>query len=271
MTGSGTQASPYIVTDWNELAQVFPTAQYIELGNDIQAPDLTTNITAGYLVSFDGKGHSIAGLYNASGYALTFNKSSGGYFNLSIKNINFYNINCQGDGFIHINGTNDGGYINLQNAVFSGDLLCNNMLDIMTRHSVSATGVGGYIHTNAPAFKIAATGSNAHLAHGKFTLNYGNIEPLLTNSVIGSALADNVEFIIRAPENGKIYFAKCQYCSFIGNGNIKITSNSGVNVIADTLNLDENSTGDNHILTIADMKNVQVLYDLGFPVSGVVS
>lgn len=270
MTGNGTQASPYIVTDWNELAQVFPTAQYIELGNDIQAPDLSTNITARYLVSLDGKGHSIAGLYNASGYALTFNKSGGGYFNLSIKNINFYNINCQGDGFIHINGTNDGGYINLQDAVFSGDLLCNNMLNIATWHHVSATSVGGYIHTNASAFKIATTGANAYLTHGKFTLDYGNIEPSLTNSVIDPALADNVDFIIRAPENGGVYFANCRYCSFIGNGNIKIASNSGVNVVADTLSLDENSTGDNHILPISDIKNVQVLYDLGFPASGVI-
>ena len=270
MTGNGTQASPYVVISWAELAQVFPTAQYIELGNDIQAPDLATSITAGYLVSLDGKGHSIAGLYNASGYALTFNKSGSGYFNLNIKNIQFNNINCQGDGFIQINGTNDGGYISLQNTVFSGDLLCGNMLNIATWHHVSATSVGGYIHTNAPAFKIATTGTYAHLTHGKFTLDYGSIEPSSTNSVIGSALADNVDFIIQAPESGKIYFANCRYCSFIGNGNIKIASNSGVNVIADTLNLDGNSTGDNHVLPTADIKNVQILYNLGFPASGVV-
>lgn len=271
MIGNGTQASPYIVTDWNEFAQVFPTAQYIELGNDIQAPDLTTNIAAGYLVSLDGKGHSIAGLYNASGYALTFNKSSGGYFNLSIKNINFSNINCQGDGFVAIGGTNDGGTVSLQNVVFNGDLLCSKILNIATWHYVSAMSVGGYIHTNASAFKIAATGNYANLTHCKFTLDYGDVEPFSTNSVIGNMLADNAEFNIRAPENGKIYFGNCRYCSFIGNGNIKILSSSGVNIIADTLNLDESSSGDNHVLPTADIKNVQVLYDLGFPVSGVVS
>ena len=270
MTGNGTQASPYVVGTWTELAQVFPTAQYIELGNDIQAPDLSTSITAGYLVSFDGKGHSITGVYNASGYALTFNKSSGGYFNLSIKNINFSNINCQGDGFINIGGTNDGGYIALQNVVFSGDLLCSKMLNVSSWHHVSATSVGGYIHTNAPAFKIAATGNYANLTHCKFTLDYGDAEPSPTNSVIGNMLADNAEFNIRAPENGKIYFGNCRYCSFIGNGNIKISSSSGVNIIADTLNLDENSTGDNHVLPISDIKNVQVLYNLGFPASGVI-
>lgn len=270
MTGSGTQADPYVVGTWDELAQVFPTAQYIELANDIQAPDLSTSITGRYLVSLDGKGHSIAGLYNASGYAMTFNATSDGYFNLNIKNIQFNNINCQGNGFIRMEGTIDRGYLSLQNAVFSGDLLCNNMLYISTWNQVSATSVGGYIHTNAPAFKIATTGANACLAHGKFTLDYGDIEPSLTNSVIGSALADNIEFIIRAPENGGLYFANCRYCSFIGSGNIKIASKSGVNVIADTLNLDENSTGDNHVLPIADIKNVQVLYNLGFPASGVI-
>lgn len=270
MTGSGTQADPYVVGTWDELEQVFPTAQYIELGNDIQAPDLSTSIRARHLVSLDGKGHSIAGLYNASGYAMTFNATSGGYFSLNIKNIQFNNINCQGDGFIQMEGTIDRGYLSLQNAVFSGDLLCNNMLYIGTQNHVSATSVGGCIHTNAPAFKIATTGNNAYLTHGKFTLDYGNVEPSVTDSVIGIALANNVEFNIRAPENGGVYFGNCRYCSFIGNGNIKIASNSGVNVIADTLNLDENSTGDNHVLPISDIKNVQVLYNLGFPASGVI-
>ena len=107
------------------------------------------------------------------------------------------------------------------------------------------------------------------LADIPFVATFPNAVPAI--DVQNEVPADNVDFIIRAPENGKIYFGNCRYCSFIGNGNIKISSSSGVNVIADALNLDGNSTGDNHILPISDIKNVQVLYDLGFPASGVIS
>lgn len=271
MTGNGTQASPYIVTDWNELAQVFPTAQYIELGNDIQAPDLPTNLTADYLVSFDGKGHSIVGMHNTSGYAFTFDKQGGGAFYLTIKDVSFNNINCQGTGFLRVGGTNSGGTIRISGIVFNGNIYANEMCYINTWATSLLNGVGGYIHTNNANFKLAITGSStSKLSNGNFTLDYGSIEPSPTYSVFDSPTVENTVFKIKAPENGKIFFNKCKYCSFTGNGNIKIGSTAGINVVEDTLVLDEASTGTNQVLPIADIKNVQVLYDLGFPASGVV-
>lgn len=263
MTGNGTQASPYIVTNWNELAQVFPTAGYIELGNDIQAPDDTANLSSGgsRLNVLDGKGHSISGLYTALGNAIAING------NAVIRNISFSNINCQGDNFLFIGGAYS---VELDNVTFSGNVFSKKLINIGGGASSLLKNCGGNIHANSSDFTLTSV-NYATIRNSKFTLDYGDIAPSPTYSVTTEALLNNVEFIIRAPENGGLYFKSCVYCSFIGNGNIKILSNYGVNVIADTLNLDENSTGDNHVLSIPDLKNVQVLYDLGFPVSGVIS
>ena len=270
MTGNGTQASPYIVTNWDELAQVFPTAQYVELANDIQAPDDTANLSSGTITlkMLDGKRHSISGLYTASGNAISINGNAGDWYHPIIRNISFSNINCQGDNFLFFDGTR---YADLDNVTFSGNIFSGNLMGT-TRCSALLKSCGGNVHVNSPDFTLmSANFFSSTIRNGKFTLDYGSVEPSPANSVISSALADNVDFIIRAPENSEIYFGNCRYCAFIGSGNIKIASNSGVNVIADTLSLDEASTGDNHVLPVSDIKDVQVLYDLGFPSSGVIS
>ena len=268
MTGTGTQADPYVVTSWTELTQVFPTAQYIELGNDIQAPDDTASLSSGRstLNVLDGKGHSISGLYTASGNAITINGNPQYVYQPTIRNISFNNINFQGDKFLFFRDTYS---VELDSVTFNGNVFSERLIYVEGGASITPKRCGGNIHTNNPNFTLIIA-NYGRIQNCKFTLDYGSIEPSPTYSIIGGILADNVDFIIRAPENGKIYFATCQYCSFIGNGNIKIASNSGVNVIADTLNLDSGSTGDNHVLPVSDIKNVQVLYDLGFPASGVV-
>ena len=271
MTGSGTQADPYVVETWNELEQVFSTAQYIELENDIQAPDLATNITAGYLVSLDGKGHSIVGMHNTSGYAFTFNRSSGGANNLTINDVSFNNINCQGTGFLHHGGTNDGGTMRFENVTFNGNLYCDRLMLTNTAGKTIMDSVGGNIHTNNGKFSLGTFANNSELRYGRFSIDYGYIEPDSGYSLYGSALtAYNTEFEIHAPSNGNIYFGGCVYCAFKGKGNVCINSSSGVNVVEDTLSIHSSSTGTNHLLSTADIKNVQVLYDLGFPVSGVI-
>lgn len=269
MTGNGTQVSPYIVTDWNELAQVFPTAQYIELGNDIQAPDDTANLSSGVstLKVLDGKGYSISGLYTASGNAIAINGNAQYAYQPIIRNISFSNINCQGDSFLFIGGASS---VELDNATFSGNVFSKKLINIGGGASSLLKNCGGNIHANSSDFTLISV-NYATIRNNKFTLDYGTIAPSPTYSVTSEAFLDNVLFIIRAPENGKLYFKNCRYCSFIGDGNIKILSNYGPNIIADTLNLDGDSTGDNHVLSISDIKNVQVLYDLGFPVSGVIS
>lgn len=271
MTGSGTQASPYIVTNWNELTEVFPTAQYIELDNDIQAPDLPTNITSGYLVSLDGKGHSIVGMHSTSNYAFEFNRTGGGANNLTIKDVSFNNINCQGTGFLYHGGTNDGGTMRFENVTFNGNLYCDRLMLTNTAGKTIMDSVGGNIHVNNGKFSLGTFANNSKLNYGCLRIDYGDIEPDSVYSLYGSTLtAYNTEFEINAPSNGNIYFGGCVYCAFTGKGNVWIISSSGVNVVEDTLNIHSSSTGTNHSLSTSDMKDVQVLYDLGFPVSGVI-
>lgn len=272
MTGSGTQESPYIVTDWNELEQIFSTAQYIELGNDIQAPDLATNITADYLVSFDGKGHSIIGMHSTSGYAFTINRALGATINITIKDVNFNNINCQGAGFLSIGGNEGAGnYIRPKNVTFNGNLYCDRLIQSHTYVRTIMQSVGGNIHTNNAKFSLGSFANSSELRYGRFSIDYGYIEPDSGYSLYSNALtAYNTEFEINAPSNGNIYFGGCVYCTFKGKGNVWINSSSGVNVVEDTLSIHSSSTGTNHLLSTADIKNIQLLYDLGFPGSGVI-
>jgi hypothetical protein len=271
MTGNGTQASPYIVTDWNELAQVFPTAQYIELGNDIQAPDLSTSIAADYLASFDGKGHSIIGMYSTSGYVFTVNIPRSNH-EITIKDVNFNNINCQGTGILSINGSGFGEiYARFKNVTFNGNLYCDRLMHFYNDVKAIMQSVGGNIHTNNAEFSLGKFVGSSELHYGRFCIDYGDIEPDSDYSLYRSRLtAYNTEFEISAPSNGNIYFGGCAYCAFKGKGNVWIDSSSGINVVEDTLSIHSSSTGTNHLLSTADIKNVQVLYDLGFPVSGVI-
>lgn len=271
MNGNGTQAEPYVVGTWDEFAQVFPTAQYIELGNDIQAPDLPTNITANYLVSLDGKGYSIVNMHNASGYAFEITRLLGATINITIKDVNFNNINCQGTGFLTVGGNETDASIRLKNVTFNGNLYCDKLMGMQPYVRSNMESVGGNIHTNNARFALGTFGNTSELRYGNFSIDYGNIEPDSGYTLYSTALtAYNTKFKINAPSTGNIYFGGCVYCAFTGKGNVQINSSSGINVVEDTLNIHSSSTGTNHSLSSTDMKNIQVLYDLGFPASGVI-
>jgi len=271
MTGSGTQANPYIVTTWEEFTQVFADAEYIELGSDIQASDYPVNIVASKLLSLDGKGHSITNIFSISDYAITFNKQLGGVFNLTIKDISFDNINCQGNGFIRIGGTNDGGVFRLNNVAFNGSLYCDMLINSNTWGTTIMDSVGGNIHTNTEKFSLGTFGNNSKLNYGCLRIDYGSVTPDSGYSLYSATLtAYNTIFEINAPAGGKIYFGGCIYCAFTGSGTVWIISASGINIVENTLDIYSSSTGTNYQLSSSDIRNIQVLYNLGFPVSGVV-
>lgn len=273
MTGNGTQASPYIVTNWNEFAQVFQASsesKYIELGADIIAPDTPVNLTSVSrgISQLDGKGYSIVGLTTNEGYALTFSGSGTYVYQPTIKNIAFNNTNCQGTGFIRLPNTHT---INLNNVVVNGDILTSSVIE--TNAYFKSISCGGNIHINSPDFKLinlTESGSGRTMSFNKWTVDYGNISPSIDNDFLSTNIsADNCEFNIRCSTDNSVNFGNVRYCAFYGNGSVKINA-QGVNVIEDTLTLDAGSTGDNHVLPISDVKNVQVLYNLGFPSSGVI-
>lgn len=274
MAENETRSTVYTVSTWSEFAEAFQssgTGKQIELAADIIAPDTPVNLTSvssGVSV-IDGKGHSIVGLTTTTGYALTFTGNSQYVYQPTIKNIAFNNTNCQGTGFIRLPNTYS---INLNNVVVNGSIFANSVIE--TNGYFKLISCGGNIHVNSSDFKIinptVSGNSNRTMSFSKWAVDYGNISPSANNNFLsGDISSDNCEFNILCVNDNSLIFGNTRYCAFYGNGSIKI-SGQGVNIIEDTLTLDNGSTGDNHILTIADMKNVQVLYNLGFPTSGVV-
>jgi hypothetical protein len=274
MTGNGTPADPYVVGTWDEFAQVFQASgegKQIELGADIIAPDTPVNLTSTIrgISQLDGKGYSIVGLTTNEGNALTFVGINQSYYTLTIKNIAFNNTNCQGTGFIRLPDTHTA---ILNNVVVNGNIFANSVIE--ADGYFKSISCGGNIHINSPDFKLinltSSSSYNRRLSFNKWTVDYGNISLSANNDFLSANIpSDNCEFNIHADSTNSVNFGDVRYCAFYGNGSVKINGR-GVNVIEDTLNLDSGSTGNNHILTIADMKNIQLLYDLGFPASGVI-
>ena len=107
ITGTGTQADPYVVTTWAELAsKTSETGVYIKLGNDIDMNDeYPEGLTSGLTVKcaqIDGDGKAIKNLYFKSE---RFILCEG---NCTWKNTEFLNM-VIGDGYnsayLHYNGT----------------------------------------------------------------------------------------------------------------------------------------------------------------------
>ena len=275
MTGNETRSVVYTVSSWSEFVEAFQSSgegKQIELGADIIAPDNPVNLTSvsSGIAQLDGKGHSIVGLTTAEGYALTFTGNFQYVYQPTIKNVVFNNVNCQGTGFIRMPNAYS---INLNNVVVNGGVLANSVIE--TNAYFKLMSCGGNIHVNSPDFKLinpTVSGSgNRTMSFSKWTVDYGNISPSANNNFLsGDISSDNCEFNIICGTDNSVIFGNTRYCAFYGNGSIKI-SGQGVNIIEDTLTLDNGSTGDNHLLPTADMKNVQALYDLGFPASGVIS
>ena len=72
ITGTGTQADPYVVTTWNALASVTSeTGVYIKLGNNIDMnTEYPEGLTSGLTINcaeIDGEGYTINNLYFKSG------------------------------------------------------------------------------------------------------------------------------------------------------------------------------------------------------------
>ena len=271
-TGTGSRSDPRIVYDWSELANAFQNYNYIELGADIDAPQESASLAGGRdrVLSLDGKGFSIINLFTLSGSAISINANAQYVFQPIIKNISFVNINCQADNFLKFSGVYT---VRMENIVFSGSVFANSLIYSDSDNGGYVRSCGANIHTNNPQFKLISYGhySNSTVNNTEWGVDYGNIAPDDTTPLINSTLVSNTLIRLRAPTTGQIAIGECRYCAFSGEGKIKITSSSPyVNLIENTLTLDNASTGNNHVLSPTEIRDIQTIYDLGFPASGVV-
>lgn len=106
VTGTGTQADPYVVTTYGELVDKAKTSGvYIELANDINIADEYPNENMPQLeiygsVQIDGKNKKISNWNKSSGYCVGNNYSND--YTSQIKNLIFANINLpSGVNFAH--------------------------------------------------------------------------------------------------------------------------------------------------------------------------
>ena len=130
MTGTGTQADPYLVSTLGEfITTAKQDSKYVKLANDI---DVSTDETYKngvnstidiFCASIDGNGHTISGLNVKSTIALQFNRATL-VRDLTIKNMMH---NCTGSGMLIDCVAVSGAYASFQNVVISSRMNCNSV------------------------------------------------------------------------------------------------------------------------------------------------
>ena len=282
ISGSGTQADPYVVRDWDELVTAM-SGYCVELANDIQAPSSTVSLTSNTLWSLDGKGYAINGLTvspSGDNPAIYFRRSgtAGGS---TIKDISFTNIHCLSNGaFIGI--VTDGDYKteSYDNVSFSG--IFDNGGILIRGYEGSTYGgdvalrIATNIETTSGAFSLidsAYDSNRGSIQNSNIVLKYVICTPTrklcrkkTSDTDIGTISNSLLNLSLEQATNKLDIGAGVFTCAIIGKGNgVIISTGSGVSVVEDTLPL-QTSLSNIHSLTTAQMKDAQYLHDLGFPI-----
>ena len=258
MTGNGTQSSPYIVTNWNELAQVFPTAQYIELGNDIQAPDvLYETLRSSTLRSIDGKGYAIVGITVTDNIGCFFFNAP-----MKLKNISFLSINVSSNSsLLDFSGSSN----TIDNVVVNGFANCAYL--IYSTILISSKSFGCTLHTGRGDFKLFNITNNSALGYSNINVDYGTVVPTVDNVFTPNTLKiHNTLLKINAPSDNSINIASLNYGKVTGHGKIKISTCQNITVVENSITLDNTSSANCISMPKSDM-TIDNLYNLGFPAS----
>lgn len=275
--GSGTEADPFVVHDWDEFVQAVQTSNsYSVLANDIVAPSSNVNLDMKNMTQLDGQGYSIIGLICTSGNCLQLTNFTTS--NKTIKNIEFKNIHMDGgDVFLY---TDLGNYksVTLKNVSFSGmfesGMLTNDSAGSYT-YSYTADGVGINIEVYNSDFRLMGLRSLASMSGAFANVNaiikYKGCSPSVSlfDESNGRKVLKNSTLGITIPTDGaKLNIgATLNNVCIHGNGSgVIIDSASGVNVVEDTIP-PETSLANVHSLTTANIKNAVYLRDtIGFPI-----
>ncbi|MBR3421548.1 MAG: hypothetical protein IKG98_05745 [Ruminococcus sp.] len=277
ITGSGTQADPFIIHDWDEFVQAVQTSNsYSVLANDIVAPSSNVNLDMRNMTQLDGQGYAIIGLICTSGNCLqptNFNTP-----NKTIKNIKFKNIHMDGgDVFLY---TDLGNYksVTLKNVSFSGmfesGMLTNDSAGSYT-YSYTADGVGINIEVYNSNFRLMGLGSSRSMSGAFANVNgiirYIGCSPSasLFDKSSGRKTLKKSTLRIEIPSDGaKLDIgATLNAVDIYGSGaGIIIDSASGVCVVEDTLTL-ETALANVYSVSTSVIKDPQALRDdYGFPI-----
>lgn len=278
--GSGESTNPYIVHSWAELLEAFDgvSGNYVELANDIEAPEESVTVWATKNRSLDGKGFAINNLHHSgSNAAINLGADSG---NISgdkyLKNIKFTNVYLTG-GFCVWQRPSDGSGI-IKNVSFSGRIDSGTLIKV----SYDPT-YGPWLNINGIAANIeTGTGKccilvnqwefTATIPNGNIKVKYLNCSP--QNPLAGTSSYkwswSNTTFDITAEDTEtKVCLGNnLSNCCVIGKGSgVTFTSGSGSVVVENTLPLPTPAPSNTYSLSTTDIKDKQTLHDdYGFPI-----
>lgn len=279
--GSGESTNPYIVHSWAELLEAFDgiSGNYIELANDIEAPEESVTVWATKNRSLDGKGFAINNLHHSgSNAAINFGASSG---NISgdkyLKNIKFTNVYLTG-GFCVWQRPSDGSGI-IKNVSFSGRIDSGTLIKVSYAPTygpwLNINGIAADIETGTGNCCILVNewnDSTATIPNGNIKVKYLKCSP--QNPLAGSASYkwswSNTLFDITAEDTEtKVCLGNnLSNCCVIGKGSgVTFTSGSGSVVVENTLSLPDPAPSNTYSLSTTDIKDAQTLHDdYGFPI-----
>ena len=275
--GSGTSSDPYIVHDWAELLEAFNgvSENYIELANDIEAPEEAVSVSTTKVHTLDGKGYAINNLYHSGtdNAALTLATPSGQQVERWIKNISFKNLYLTGGYAIDIDPNNGADIV--MNVGFSGRVdnaaLIRASFQYSPRINVDVQKIAANIETSTGNCKILVNRYSG--ANDKGTISYGNIRVKYLKCSPQTALTDwswsNTLFDITAENANTVVNLgnNISNCCVIGKGSgVSYTTASDKNIVEDTLPV-TTIAGVVYSLSTAQMKDAQYLHDtVGFPI-----
>lgn len=272
--GSGESTNPYIVHSWAELLEAFDgiSGNYIELANDIEAPEESVTIWAKKTLSLDGKGFAINNLHHSGGDAAinlgadTGNVSGSKY----LKNIEFTNVYLTGGYCIWLRPSGSTG--NIKNIGFSGRVDSGALIRAAYAPTygpwVDYNGIAANIETGTGAVRILVNewDSTGTISNGHIRVKYLNCSP--QNALTDWSWSNTLFDITAENANTAVNLGKnIGNCAVIGKGSgVSYSTASGKNIVEDTLPT-TTVAGVVYSLTTAQMKDAQYLHDtVGFPI-----
>lgn len=278
--GSGTSSDPYIVHDWSELLEAFNgvSGNYIELANDIEAPDEPVTANGDKTISLDGKGFAINNLHHTTSGDAAINMR---YYSSSwvgghryLKNIKFTNIYIT-DGYCIWGkaGGSDHREFFIENISFSGRVDSGTLI-----RGCQSSQYGPWTGINKIAVNIETGIGNVCISSYEYedrpSISNGNIQVKYLNCSPQSALSSwdwsNTVFgITTGAEASVVNLGRnLSNCCVTGKGSgVTFTSGSGSVVVENTLPLPDPAPSNTYSLPTTDIKDKQTLHDdYGFPI-----
>ena len=263
MTGTGTQADPYIVSTWEDFVTAIGTEQaYVEFPentiidmNDI-IPEGINEMIYIKCTQFDAKGGEIKNLFFTTGGRFLIQHDG---WSTYIKNLKLINMRADDEGFRFYS------YGKMQNCIISGSFGGEEMFDLSTDR-----------------FVLEGCSINAQLQSGtKFTASYWNDDRSLNvnNSIInlsGTVRSDGGTIVLNnSLLQGKIpttYFYTLYNslidCVVPANASISCHGYSGDKGYINSSKFEEGVTTTNQYIRVTNeqLQDVNYLFDIGFPI-----